>query len=91
MTLPNIKSAKKRVKVIATKTAQNRVVKSALRTQIKKFDAAVAAGDAAQANELYAATVSKVDSAAGKGVIHKNKANHAKAQLAKKLASLQAE
>lgn len=41
--MPNIKSAKKRVKVIAKKTAENKMAMSALRTQLKKFDAAVAA------------------------------------------------
>ena len=40
--MPNIKSAKKRVLVINTKTAQNRAAKSALKTDLKKFDAAVA-------------------------------------------------
>ena len=46
--MPNIKSAIKRVKVTATKNLQNRMVKSSVRTQIKKFDATVAAGDASQ-------------------------------------------
>lgn len=81
--MPNIKSAKKRVKVIAKKTAENRMAMSALRTQIKKFDAAVAAND--NVNEVYSATVKKVDEAASKGLIHKNKANRTKAQLAKKV------
>lgn len=80
--MPNIKSAKKRVKVIDKKTAQNRANRSALKTQLKKFDAAAEAGNA---KEVYAATVSTVDSAVSKGLIHKNKANRAKAQLAKKL------
>ncbi|MBQ9941756.1 MAG: 30S ribosomal protein S20 [Christensenellaceae bacterium] len=82
--MANIKSAKKRVKVIEKKTAQNRVIKSALKTQLKKFDAGVAAGNCDAA--LYAQTVSEVDSAATKGVIHKNKAARIKAQLAKKMA-----
>lgn len=81
--MPNIKSAKKRVKVIAKKTARNKAVKSALKTQLKKFD--VAEGEGVQS--VYAETVSAVDKAAAKGIIHKNKANHAKAQLAKKLAA----
>ena len=81
--MPNIKSAKKRVKVIAKKTAENRMAMSALRTQLKKFDAAVAANDNVEA--VYTATVKKVDEAASKGLIHKNKANRTKAQLAKKV------
>lgn len=80
--MPNIKSAKKRVKVIDKKTAQNRMLKSALKTQLKKFDAAVAAGEG---QAVYGETVSKVDASASKGIIHKNKANRAKAQLARKL------
>ena len=82
--MPNIKSAKKRVKVIDKKTAINRSNKSALKTQLKKFDAAVEAGNADAA--LYNETASAVDSSVGKGIIHKNKANRTKAQLAKKLA-----
>ena len=83
-TLPNIKSAKKRVKVIATKTMHNKMIKSALRTDLKKFDTAVEENtDDKQA--LYAKAVSAVDKAALKGVMHKNKANRTKAQLAKKL------
>ena len=81
--MPNIKSAKKRVKVIEKKTEQNRIIKSALKTQLKKFDAVE--GESVQA--VYVDTVSAVDSAASKGIIHKNKANRTKAQLAKKLAA----
>ena len=80
--MPNIKSAKKRVKVIAKKTAENKMAMSALRTQLKKFDAAVAANDNVEA--MYVSTVKMVDEAASKGLIHKNKANRTKAQLAKK-------
>ena len=49
--MPNIKSAKKRVKVIETKTLQNKMYRSAMKTCIKKYDAALASGDmeAAQA------------------------------------------
>ncbi|MEA4852676.1 MAG: 30S ribosomal protein S20 [Christensenella sp.] len=84
--MPNIKSAKKRVKVIATKTLHNKMIKSALRTDLKKFDVAAQAADA-NAGELYTKAVSAVDKAALKGTIHKNKANRMKAQLAKKLNS----
>ena len=84
--LPNIKSAKKRVKVIATKTLRNKMIKSALKTDLKKFDAAAQSADA-NASELYTKAVSAVDKAALKGSIHKNKANRMKAQLAKKLDS----
>lgn len=82
--MPNIKSAKKRVKVIETKTMRNKALKSALKTDLKKFDAACVANDASK-DELYVKAVSAVDKAAIKGVIHKNKANRKKAQLAKHL------
>jgi len=84
----NIKSAKKRIKVIEKKTAENRVQKSSLKTQLKKFDAAVNSKNAEGLDTLYNETVSKVDMVAAKGVIHKNKAAHTKAQLAKKMSSL---
>ena len=86
--MPNIKSAKKRVLVIEKKTMQNKAIKSALKTQIKKFLAAVEAGDKATAEQIFPATVSAIDSAVTKGVIHKNNANNRKAKLAKKLAAM---
>ncbi len=86
--MPNIKSAKKRVLVIEKKTMQNKAIKSALKTQIKKFLEAVNSGDKAAAEQLFPATVSAIDTAVTKGVIHKNNANNRKAKLAKKLAAL---
>ena len=74
--MPNIKSAKKRVLVIEKKTQQNKAVKSALKTQIKKFLASVNAGDKEEATKLFPATVSAIDGAVTKGVIHKNNANN---------------
>lgn len=86
--MSNIKSAKKRVLVTEKKTAENKAVKSALKTQIKKFLAAVSAGDKALAEKLYPETVSAIDSAASKGILHKNNAANKKAKLAKKLAAI---
>ena len=88
--MPNIKSAKKRVLVNEKKAQVNKAVKSALKTQIKKFLAAVNAGDKEEATKLYPETVSAIDAAETKGVIHKNNANNKKAKLAKKLNSLNA-
>ena len=79
MELPNIKSAKKRVKVSAKKSLRNRMIKNGLRTSVKKFEANVSADQLSQ-------TVSAIDMAAAKGVIHKNAANRKKARLAKSLA-----
>ena len=86
--MPNIKSAKKRVLVIEKKTMKNKAIKSALKTQVKKFLNAVEAGDKELATKLFPETVAAIDAAASKGVIHKNNANNRKAKLAKKLASL---
>ena len=88
--MPNIKSAKKRVLITEKKTAENKAVRSALKTQIKKFLAAVNAGDKALAEKLYPETVSAIDSAVTKGIIHKNNASNKKAKLAKRLAALAA-
>jgi len=86
--LPNIKSAKKRVKVIAAKTMQNRSLKTALKTYVKKYDAALAAGDKAAAAETYKAVVKKLDQAVAKGLIHKNNAARKKSQFTLKLNKL---
>ena len=83
--MPNIKSAKKRVKVIETKTLQNKMVKTALKTDLKKYEAAVAAGDKALAQETYKQAVKKIDQAAARGIIHKNAAAHKKSQFTKAL------
>lgn len=82
--VPNIKSAKKRVKVIATKTARNKSIKSDLKTALKKADAAVAE-NADNKAEVVRAAIKKVDMAASKGIMHKNKAARKKSQLALKL------
>lgn len=86
--VPNIKSAKKRVLVTEKKTKENKMIKSALKTSIKKFLTAVNAGDKETATALYPETVSAIDSAASKGILHKNNAANKKAKLAKKLAAI---
>ena len=82
--MPNIRSAKKRVKVITTKTAANKARKSNLKTMIKKADAACAAG-AADKEVAVRAAIKRVDQACAKGLMHKNAAARKKSQLAKKL------
>ena len=83
--MPNIKSAKKRVKVIEKKTLQNKMFKSSMKTEIKKYNAAVASGDVAAAQEAYKAATKKIDVAAAKGIIHKNAAARKKSQFTKAL------
>ena len=82
--MPNIKSAKKRVKVSEKKNLRNRMVKSGMRTAVKKFVVAMEA-DHKTANAQLTTTTSAIDKAAAKGVIHKNAANRKKARLAKQL------
>lgn len=84
--MANIKSAMKRVKVSEKQNLRNRMVKSAVKTSLRRFDDALQAGDKEVAEKAYLNAVSTVDKAASKGVIHKNAADHKKAQLAIKRA-----
>ncbi|MBQ3918586.1 MAG: 30S ribosomal protein S20 [Oscillospiraceae bacterium] len=76
--MANIKSAKKRVEVIKKKTLRNKMIKSNLKTVLKKAEAEPTA-------ESVAYAVKKVDQACSKGIMHKNKAARKKSQLAKLL------
>lgn len=87
--MPNIKSAMKRVKVNAKKNLRNRMIKSSMRTTIKKFDSALH-NDVQQAPALLNNSFSALDKAAVKGVIHKNAANRKKARLARRLSKISA-
>ena len=80
--MPNIKSAKKRVKVIAVKTARNKANRSALKTEIKKANVAIAAGE--NSAEAVRLAQKKIDQAVAKGLLHKNTAARKKSALAKK-------
>ena len=82
--MPNIKSAKKRVKVIATKTAQNKSVKSALKTAVKKAYIAIDT-NADNKAEAVRLAVKKIDQAVAKGILHKNTAARSKSNLMKRL------
>ena len=83
--MPNIKSAKKRVKVIATKkTARNKATRSALRTSIKKAYYAVDT-NADNKQEAVRLAIKKIDQAVAKGILHKNTAARSKSSLAKRL------
>ena len=79
--MANIKSAKKRVKVIETKTLQNKMIKSALKTAVKKAETA----EGADKEAAVKVAIKKVDQACAKGILHKNAAARKKSQLAKKL------
>ena len=83
--MPNIKSAKKRVKVIEAKTLQNQIFKTQMRTIIKKYNAALESGDKEAACAAYNLAVKKIDQAVCRGIIHKNCAAHKKSAFTKKL------
>lgn len=78
--MPNIKSAKKRVSVIARRREENRYIKSTMSTMIKNFKAVVA-NDADKAGSMLNDVVSYINSAKSKGVIHQNNASRKVARL----------
>ena len=73
--MANIKSAKKRIKVIETKTARNKAIRSKVKTAIKKVNAAIDAKDKAAATEALKAATIEIDMATSKGVYHKKNAS----------------
>ena len=80
--MANIKSAKKRVLVNEKKAAQNQMIKSAVKTEIKKVRAAVEAGNKEEAAKALLAATSAIDKAESKGVIKKNTASRKVSRLA---------
>jgi small subunit ribosomal protein S20 len=81
-------SALKRARQTTKRTAQNRANTSQLRTALRKFRAALSAGDKAQAKNAFGETVSKIDQGVRKGVIHKNTAGRYKSRLSARLAAV---
>ena len=86
--MPNIKSAKKRVDLSRIANAKNKAGKSALKTSLKKFDAAVEEGNRELAEGAYRAAVKSVDQAVVKGLLHKNTAARKKSSMTLKLNKL---
>lgn len=86
--MANHKSAEKRNRQNEKRNAINRSNRSKIRTQIKKLRAAASTGDAALGNELLAPTVSIIDKAVNKGLLHKNTAARYKSRLTKRVASI---
>jgi small subunit ribosomal protein S20 len=81
--MPNIKSAKKRVKVIATKTLRNKSLKSNLRSTLKKVETAIVENSADKQAALTLA-IKKIDQSVSKGLLHKNCAARKKSKLVKR-------
>ncbi len=86
--MANIKSAKKRILVNETKAARNKMIKSKVKTMIKKVDAAVAASDKDLAKTNLVEAVSEIDKACSKGVFHKNTAARKVSRLTKAINSI---
>ena len=86
--MPNIKSAKKRVLVSKAENARNKAAKSLLKTNIKKFESAAAAGDKEAAAAAAKVAVATIDKSVGKGVLHKNTAARKKSGIALRLNNL---
>ena len=86
--MANIKSAKKRVALSKAAYEKNKADKSALKTAVKKFEAAVASGNREQADSAYKAAVKSVDQGVKKGILHKNNAARKKSSMTLKLNKL---
>ena len=87
--LANIKSAKKRIKVSAKKTALNKVVKSKLKAAVKSFELAINNNKLDDAKKQLKLVEKKLKKAASKGVIHKSRASRKVSRLAKRLLKAQ--
>jgi small subunit ribosomal protein S20 len=86
--MANHKSAEKRVRQNIKRNAINRSSRGRLRTQIKKLRSALATHDKSTGGELLGATVSVIDKAVNKGIIHKNTAARYKSRLTKHVSEL---
>lgn len=73
--MANIKSAKKRVLVIETKTLRNKAIKSKIKTMVKNVEAAISSGDKVAAEAQLKVAISEISKAASKGIFHKNTAS----------------
>lgn len=88
--MPNHKSAEKRDKQNVRKNAVNTANRSKLRTELKKLRVAVAASNGSDATTLLPTTVSAIDKAVQKGILHKNAAARHKSRLTKHVSNLAA-
>lgn len=86
--MPNIKSAKKRVITSTKKCENNTVVRSSMKTAVKKSEKAIKANDKKQAEENLKVAIKRIDKACASGLIHKNKAARQKSRLTKQTNSL---
>ncbi len=83
--MPNIKSAKKRVLVNAKKTEQNKSIRSAVKTEMKKIDLLIKENKLEEAKASLAVAFKVIDSACSKNIYHANNASNKKSKLAKRV------
>ena len=86
--MPNIKSSKKAVKVIAKKTDNNHEIKARVKNLIKNCEKAIAASEKDKANELFKEIQKVIDGALSKGLVKANTANRQKARLSLKIKNM---
>ena len=81
--MPNIKSAKKRMRSNARKAEVNTLVTSSMKTAIKKLEKEVKAGNKEEASNNLNIALQRIDKAVTSGLVHKNKAARLKSRLTK--------
>ena len=86
--MANIASQVKRNRQTIVRHERNKATRSALKTSLKKFNAAVDAGERDAASEAYRTAARDLDKAAQKGVVHANYAANHKSSMAKRLSAL---
>ena len=87
--MPNIKSAKKRMRSNAKKTGVNTLVTSSMRTAVKNFEKEVKAGNKDNASNNLNIAIQRVDKAMSSGKVHKNKAARIKSRLTKMMNTME--
>ena len=87
--MPNIKSAKKRMRSSVKKTEVNTIIDSSMRTAIKKFEKEVKAGNKEQASNNLNIAIQRIDKAKTAGLVHKNKAARLKSRLIKMINTME--
>ena len=83
--MANIKSSQKRIEVAKRNNLRNKSRKSEIKTYIKKFEAAVEAGNLEEAREIFKVVDKKLKQAESKNDIHKNRVAATTSKLARKL------
>jgi len=81
--MPNHKSAEKRMRQSERRRKMNKANRTRVRTSIKKLRGAIASGGAKEIEEMLPQTISTIDKAVQKGVLHKNAAARYKSRLTK--------